>query len=252
MRTRDLPVEHELTPFASGFPPGKRWLFLSPHPDDEVLGPAGTLVRAHREGVEIALVIVTDGGAQGSAVEREAEARAASATLGLAEPLFLRFADRSLRSPDPKLHRAIVDLLRRFAPDTLFVTSPVELHPDHRALAVTAHRALRSWSLWGTRRRPPVWVAAYEVATPLLPNLLVAVDETWEVKRQAAACYASQLAYRRYDLVMEALATQRTLTLEGVRRAEALHVLPVRQVVRQGAGAWASQMGSPVGLRRQR
>lgn len=250
MRASDLPVEHELTPYAPGFPPGRRWLFLSPHPDDEVLGPAGTLVRALKEGIEVALVIVTDGGAQGSAVEREAEARAAATALGLSGPTFLRFADRSLRSPDPRLKAAIVDLLRRFVPDTVFVTSPVELHPDHRALAVTAHRALRSWSVCGFRRRPPAWVAAYEVATPLLPNVLVAVDETWEVKRRAAACYASQLAFRRYDLAMEALATHRTLTLDGVGRAEAFHVLPVRRVVRRRASTWASLMGSPAGLRR--
>ncbi len=251
MSTRHLPVEHELMPFAPSFPPGRRWLFLSPHPDDEVFGPAGTLVRARKEGIEVALAVVTDGAAQGDAGAREAEACAASAALGLSAPTFLRFADRSLGSPDPMLRAAIVDLLRRFAPDTVFVTSPVELHPDHRALAVTVHRALRSWSFWGVRRRPPAWVVAYEVATPLLPNLLVAVDDTWETKRQAAACYASQLAVRRYDLAMEALGAHRALTLDGVSRAEALHVLPVRRMVRQRASSWASLMGSPVGLQRR-
>ncbi len=236
-------------PFTAGFPPGRRWLFLSPHPDDEILGPGGTLARAVRAGIEVTLVVVTDGGAQGDAATRGAEARAAAAALGLAAPSFLNFADRSLRAPEPALEGAIARLLQGTAPDVVFVTSPVELHPDHRALAVTVQRVLRRWSLWGVRRRPPGWVAAYEVATPILPNLLVAVDETWEVKVRAGACYPSQLAVRPYDLVMDALATHRALTLQGVRRAEALHLLPVRSVVRRSARGWASLMGSPIGLR---
>jgi hypothetical protein len=117
----------------------------------------------------------------------------------------------------------------------VFVTSPVELHPDHRALALALHSVLRASTFAGLRRRSPAWVVAYEVGTPLLPNLLVAADETWEVKQRAAACYASQLAFRPYDRVMEALGTLRRLTLTGVEHAEAMHVLPANRVGRLSA-----------------
>jgi len=125
------------------------------------------------------------------------------------------------------------------------VTSPVDLHPDHRALALALQGILRASTFVGLRAGFPAWVAAYEVGSPLLPNLLVAADEGWETKRRAAACYSGQLAFRSYDRVMEALGALRSLTLTGVERAEALHVLPARSVARLSARRWASLMGSP-------
>jgi LmbE family N-acetylglucosaminyl deacetylase len=247
-----LPVETELTPYAPGVPPGRRWLVLAPHPDDEVFGLGATLAQAGRRGIEVTLVVITDGAAQGSAAVREEEARAAARELGLPEPRFWRCADRSLDPADRELRRRLVGILGETAPDVVFVTSPVELHPDHRALALALQRALRRWSLFGVRRRPPAWVAAYEVGAVLRPNLLVAAGPGWEAKRRAAGCYASQLEFRPYDAAMEALGTWRCLTLEQCERAEAFHLLPVPVVVRCSARAWAGRMGSPAGVGRPR
>jgi LmbE family N-acetylglucosaminyl deacetylase len=245
---RKLPSEHELTPFSAGFPPGRRWLFLAPHPDDEVFGPGATLAQAIRRGIEATIVVVTDGAAQGSAAARESEARAAARELGLGEPRFWRFADRSLDQADRSLRHRLVEVFAEARPDVVFVTSPVELHPDHRALALAVQRTLRRWSLLGVRRRPPIWVAAYEVGTVLRPNLLVDADPGWEAKRRAGSRYASQLEFRAYDVAMEALGTWRCLTLDGCARAEALHVLPVRTVARISARAWTARMGSAAGV----
>jgi N-acetylglucosamine malate deacetylase 1 len=248
MRRTGLPVESDLVPYAPGFPPGRRWLVLAPHPDDEVMGPGATLAQAVARGVEVTLIVVTDGGAQGDAAEREREARASAAALGVSEPEFWRLADRSLQPRTSELLRALRGALQHHRPDVVFVTSPVELHPDHRALALALQRVLRRSTLAGLRDRPPAWVAAYEVATPLHPNLLVRADEGWAAKRRAAACHASQLSVRPYDRIMEAIGTLRTLTLEGAERAEALHVLPARRVARLSARGWASAMGSPRGV----
>jgi LmbE family N-acetylglucosaminyl deacetylase len=248
VRRKGLAVESDLVPYTPGFPPGRRWLVLAPHPDDEVLGPGATLAQAVARGVEVRLIVVTDGGAQGGAADREREARAGAAALGVGEPEFWHLPDRSLRPRDPALRRAVRVALERYRPDVVFVTSPVELHPDHRALALALQRVLRVSTLAGLRKRPPAWVAAFEVATPLQANLLVAADEGWEAKRRAAACHASQLSVRAYDRIMESIGTLRTLTLTGVGHAEALHVLPAHRVARLSARGWASAMGSPRGV----
>ena len=252
MRRRRLPAESDLVPYTPGFPPGRRWLVLAPHPDDEVFGPGATIAQAVARGVEVSLVVVTDGGAQGGTADREREARAGAAALGLGEPEFWRLPDRSLERRDAGLRRGLRGALERYVPDVIFVTSPVELHPDHRALALALQGVLRASTLAGLRRTPPDWVAAYEVGTALQPNLLVAADEGWEAKRRAAACHAGQLAFRAYDRVMEALGTLRSLTLTGVDHAEAMHVLPARLVARLSARAWARRMGSPAGVTAQR
>ncbi|NWG00782.1 MAG: PIG-L family deacetylase [Thermoanaerobaculaceae bacterium] len=252
VQTHRWPVEHELIPFEPGFPPGRRWLFLAPHPDDEVLGPGATLARAAARGIQVGLVVVTSGGAQGDPTVREAEAREAAAALGLPAPRFWGFADRALAAEQRRLEQAIRTVLAELTPDTVFVTSPVEIHPDHRTLAVAVQRVLRRWTLGGLRRRPPQWLVAYEVTSAMAPNLLTDAGEGWEAKRRAAACYASQLVFRPYDEAMEALGTFRRLTLTGVARAEAMHLLPVRTVVRWSPRRWAASMGSPAGLERRR
>lgn len=246
--TLRLPPERELAPYRPGFPPGRRWLVLAPHADDEVLGLGATIVLARRRGIEVAAVVVTDGARQGSAAEREAEAIAAAERLGIAPPELWRFADRTLAASMGPLESAIGEAVRRSAPDTVLVTSPVELHPDHRALAVAVQRSLRRLTRCGMRRRPPQWVVAYEVGTPIRANLLVAADEAWEIKRAALACYSSQLAFTPYDRVMEALGAFRCLTLPGCERAEAFHVLQTTGLVRRTARGWASLVGSPAAL----
>ncbi len=242
-----FPVESDLIPYAAGFPPGGRWLVLAPHPDDEALGVGAMLAIAAARGIDVRVVVVTDGAAQGDPAEREREATAAAGVLALDPPEFWHFADRSLRPADPALGRRLREAFVRVHPDVVFVTSPVELHPDHRALALAVQRAVRATTLAGLREKPPRWVAAYEVGTPLAPNLLVAGDAGWEAKRRAAACYRGQLAFRRYDEVAEAFGTLRALTLEGVARAEALHLLPARRVARLSGRGWAAQMGAAPG-----
>ena len=239
-----FPVESDLIPYSASFPPGARWLVLAPHPDDEVFGMGATAALAAARGVEVRVAIVTDGAAQGDAAEREAAAAAAVAALGGPAPELWRLPDRSLRPDGAALGERVREAFTRLAPDVVFVPSPVEIHPDHRAVALAVQRAVRAATLGGLRERPPHVVAAYEVGTPLAPNLLVAADGGWEAKRRAGACYAAQLAFHRYDEVAEALATLRSLTLDGVARAEAFHLLPARAVARLSARGWAARMGA--------
>ena len=243
-----LPEERELLPYAAGFPPGRRWLVLAPHADDETLGAGATMALAVERGVEVHLVVLTDGARQGDAGEREGEVLAAARELGVPPPELWRFPDRGLAARLPALVRAVAAALRRLAPDTVLVTSPVELHPDHRAAALATQRAVRRHTLLGVARRPPAWVAAYEVSAPMHPNLLVAADPVWERKRRAIACHRSQLAVLPYDRVTEALGCIRALTLPGCEHAEGFHVLPARAVARRSARGWAAAMGPPLGV----
>lgn len=239
-----LPEETDLIPYTSSFPPGRRWLVLAPHPDDETLGLGGTLALAAARGVAVTTVCVTSGGAQGVTAEREDEARRAAAELGVAPPVFWRLPDRGVLAMRGDLIAMLGRLLDESAAETIVTPSPVELHPDHRAVAVAVHATLRRRLAWGFRSRTPAWVAAYEVGAPMLPNLLVEVDSTWERKRRALACYSSQLAFRPYAAVMDGLGALRTLTLPSAERAEGFFLLPARQVARIGARRWAGLMGA--------
>lgn len=237
-------AEHQLVPYAPAFPPGRRWLFFAPHPDDETVGAGATLAQAAAQGVSVRVVVLTDGQAQGDGQERRQEALAATKALGLWDVHFWSFRDRGLASA-PLLVGCLWQELKCYVPELVFFPSPLELHPDHRALAWVGQKVLRRWSLWGLRRRPPFWVAFYEVGSALWPNLLVAADAAWEQKRHALSCYRSQLAVRPYGRVAEGLAAFRTLTLEAVSWAEGFHLLSVRQLVRLSFTSCLRRVGLP-------
>jgi LmbE family N-acetylglucosaminyl deacetylase len=144
-----------------------RLLVVAPHPDDETLGAGGLLQRAAACGVAVRLCYATSGEnnpwAQGvferriliGAPERarfgtlrQGEAHAAVASLGL-DPgcvVFLGLPDQGLRrlllAPEPALPAAIQGQVEGFRPTVVALPSPLDLHPDHSALAVATLLAL--------------------------------------------------------------------------------------------------------------
>lgn len=222
--------ELELVPYRTGFPPGRRWLVLAPHPDDETFGLGATLAQAGRKGVSIRVVVLTGGEAQGKIPIRREEAKAALRVLGVADVAFWDFEDRKLGGWLAGLARAIRQELAVFRPELTLAPHAADLHPDHRACARALQLALRRHTLFGLRKSLPAWVAFYEIGIPLWPNLLVNADEGWEAKEKAFACYTSQLAVRPYHRVMAGLAAFRALTLDGTQHAEAFQLHPARRV----------------------
>ncbi len=248
--SRRLVPEVELMPYAASEPPGRRWLYLAPHPDDEVLGAGGTVIKAVRRGVAVRVAVVTDGAGQGTAEVRRGETEAAARVMGVGDIVFLGFTDRSLSPGDGALRQAIRAQIEDVGPDLVLVPAPVDLHPDHRAVSMAAREVLKRLGRGvGARRGPVAAVAAYEVAVPILPNTLVDVDDVWETKQEAVACHGSQLGFRAYDRVMAGLAAVRSLTLTGVAHAEALHVSPAAAVARGPLRRWAGAMVPTTGLR---
>lgn len=230
--------ESELVPYQALAPlPVQRLLVLAPHPDDEVFGVGGTLARAVEQGCQSCVVIATDGGAGGDAAVRERESRAAAAVLGYgthAQALqFWRLPDRGLH-PDAALVQRVRTLLQALQAQWLLAPSPFEVHPDHRAACRAAIDAVV-----GTDCE----LVFYEVGQALMPNALVDITPVLARKREAIACFASQLGVQRYDEQVLALNRYRAYTLgAAVTHAEALW--RVGPLPRAGAAAlpvWVRQ-----------
>jgi len=140
---------------------------LLAHADDETaVGPA--LARYAREGVQVHLIIVTDGsggsgtqtylqrpdsGPAGDALAkaRADEARCAATTLGAGEPILLGFPDGKLgdylgdRSLMTRLTDRIAKEIDRLHPDVVVTWGPDggTGHPDHRIVGNIATQLLR-------------------------------------------------------------------------------------------------------------
>jgi len=124
-------------------------LAIFAHPDDE-LAVSPLLARYAREGVDVYLVIATDGrkgvrehagipAGDQLAARRAEEARCACRELGIHEPILLGLADGSLASADTLrlLHQAIARLLEEIQPDVILTWGPDGGygHPDHRMVS---------------------------------------------------------------------------------------------------------------------
>jgi LmbE family N-acetylglucosaminyl deacetylase len=204
-------------------------LVLAPHPDDEVLGCAGAIMRHVAAGDPVKVIVLTDGagwlGSSDDAAEhaayvarRRRESRAAAAILGYGEPVFWDYRDRELRQDEELLQR-LIDVCREHHTRWLYAPSVVEMHPDHRTLALVSVEVAR-------RLGEGLMLAMYEVGVPLPPNRLLDISDLVERKHQAIQCFTSQLAEQAYDRHIEALNRFRTYTLaREVEAAEAYWVM---------------------------
>lgn len=97
------------------YPPRGATLVLAPHPDDEVFGCGGAIMRHVRQGDEVKVIVITDGGLPLSEAHqrmdyvaiRQQESKEAQAILGYQHLEFLTFPDGQLQVND-----ALVEVLR--------------------------------------------------------------------------------------------------------------------------------------------
>jgi len=240
-----MSFEQFFTPYAAhNLLPGKRVLVLAPHPDDEVFGCGGALAQLTAAGVEVRVLVLTDGVVSGAWADqpsqqaerlrreqgalRRAESCAAAALLGYPAPVFMGLQDGALLQCD-NLAQALAPYVSEFKPQLLLAPSVWEMHRDHRAVAQAALDLLRGANL-------PYQLAFYEVGVPLPPNYLVDISPAQSLKTQAMLCFPSQLAEQAYAEQIEGLNRFRSYTLgPAVTHAEAYYLLDQAELQRFAA-----------------
>lgn len=232
-----------LTQQATVAEPGSgKVVVVAPHMDDETLGCGGTIARHALAGAQVTVVFLTDGRYGTSyagmteperdlrrtqiMATRRAEAQCAGRILGVQSLSFLDAEDGSLRTDRrvPGLLRAI---LEREQPHCVYLPSFLEQHRDHRAANGVLLTATAGTGLQFECR-------GYEVWTPLIPNCVVKIDATVDLKKRALACYQSQLDQMDYVHAALGLNAHRSLALGGNagRFAEAFQALPLAEYMR--------------------
>jgi LmbE family N-acetylglucosaminyl deacetylase len=204
---------------------------VAPHPDDESVGPGGTLAWHARAGDEVAALFVTNGmhgdvekrlAPEAYVALRREEAGRAAAALGLAGTIFWDFPDDCVVTRadlDHVAHR-LGELFEQQRPDVIYAPHVGECHSDHHFVALATEQA---WRAAGSRGH----LLGYEVWSPVgEPDLVVDVSDTWEAKVAAVGCYPSQLAHTDILGAIEGLNRYRAILLgpggaDGRRRAEA-------------------------------
>jgi LmbE family N-acetylglucosaminyl deacetylase len=217
-------------------------LIVAPHPDDEVLGPGGTLLRHLAAGDEVHAVICTRGEESRFGAEQvarvQAEARHVHEFLGLTGAHFLDLPAARLDDlAGADVNTALAETFQVVKPNTLYVPHPGDVHRDHQIVFQAAMVCSRP-----AGRQMPSRILAYETvsetdwyAPPLTPaftpNVYVDITPHIDKKLEACAMYESQIRPAPHQRSVEAL---RALSVTrghamGFRYAEAF--ILVRELV---------------------
>ncbi|MCP3804823.1 PIG-L family deacetylase [Allokutzneria sp. A3M-2-11 16] len=212
-------------------------MVFAPHPDDDLIGCGGMLIKAVRAGWSVRVVYLTNGEAGGTRVRPEelaetrvGEARAAAGSIGVTDLVFLGQPDGTLRQT-PDLLVQLINQLRIWRPTTVCAPHRHDAHPDHIATHdVVAQAVASAAGPWFPEAVPQRWqvptVLAYEVWTPIRHvAYLEDITEVYDDKLQALRMHRSQLSSFSYDDLVGGLATYRGTALGTGRRAEAFEVL---------------------------
>ena len=239
-------IEAETIPYEPAQLRGERLLVLAPHPDDEAIGCGGLVALHLREKRIVRIVVATDGAHGGSPETREQESRRALGHLGgTAEIAFLRYPDRAL-GDDASVR--LTEELRAFRPDLILVPSPIEIHPDHLALARIFCELVQSdetlFADLATAR-----VAFYEVGQPLRPNAIVDITDVADAKYAAIAEHTSQLEQRDYVAYTRGLNAYRAMTMPpATTLAEAYYVVELPSLRTMPFSEVRRLAGTPAGI----
>ena len=181
-----------------------RVLVIAAHPDDEVLGMGGTIaMHAVKRQDAVRIVCVTDGsstqypGDAEKRVQKEEEARAAAAELGVTDYVHLDLPDMRLDTlPHVDVNRVVEEQIDEFGPTVVYTVHP-DVNRDHRALFDSVAVATRPVPGQSVRRVLTYAPTSSTEWTPsalnwFVPNWFVDVTDTLDRKLSSFAHYRTE------------------------------------------------------------
>lgn len=190
---------------------GVKILVIAPHPDDEVLGCGGTIIKHVKEGHEVFLSIVTKAytpdWSEDFIKNREKEIAGAIKALGIKKTFFLDLPTVKLDTvPQKELNFKIDGIVSQITPDILYIPHGGDLNRDHRLVFEACLVAARPA---GNKIKK---ILAYETPSetewglmPFSPTVYVNITKTLGDKLKAMACYKSEIRPYPHPRSLESL-----------------------------------------------
>ena len=218
-----------------------RTLVVAPHPDDELLGCGGTLLRKSAAGVTVGWLLVTSitseaGWSQERVSTRQDEIDRVRSRLGISpEHLYtLGFPTTQLdQVPSSQLISSISQVFHKFQPQEVLLPHPGDIHSDHR-ITFESSAACTKWFRYPFVRRILTYETPSETDFALdqsvdgfSPNLYVDITDQLTDKLDLLAIYRSELGLHPFPRSIESVKALSMLrgAQRGVMAAEAFQIL---------------------------
>jgi LmbE family N-acetylglucosaminyl deacetylase len=215
-----------------------RTLVVAPHPDDEVLGVGGTLLRRKTEGTSAAWLIMTGistdmGWSSQEVSKRKNEIEQITELFGFDSVFELGFTATQLdQIPMSDLVLAVSGVLSEYSPSEIFVPHSSDIHSDHRVTFDVVASCIKWFRSPSIKR-----VLAYETLSEtdfglepskrFQPNVFMNIEGQLETKLRAMNIYSSEIQNFPFPRSKEAIAALATLrgASSGFKEAEAFELL---------------------------
>ena len=216
-------------------------LVIAPHPDDELLGCGGTLLKRSHEGGTIGWLLITAltpeaGWTQEQVLRRDHEIDQVRQGLGIQPENLYRLGFQTAQLdqvPTSELISGIGRIFQEFMPEEVFLPHPGDIHSDHR-ITFESCAACTKWFRYPSVRRILTYETLSEtdfgldqVAGAFRPNLFVDITDHLNRKLELLGIYQSELGMHPFPRSIDAVTSQCLLrgVQRGVKAAEAFQIL---------------------------
>lgn len=183
----------------------KKILVIAPHPDDEILGVGGTMIKHIKKGDEVYVCIVTRGyppffNEQRTEINR-ADARRCHSEIGVKQTVFLDFPAAALETANRfELNGKLLEVIKSIAPDEVYIPHIGDMQKDHKIVNEACMVALRPKYFPQVKK-----ILCYEtmsetdwdlpnVHNAFIPNVFVDISDTLEEKKKALSYFSLQVS----------------------------------------------------------
>ncbi len=216
----------------------KKILVIAPHPDDEILGCGGTMVKNIADGNEVYVCIVTKGTLPLFKPERTAknqqDAKECHQHIGVKKTFFLDFPAAMLEKVDRyELNGKLLDVIKEIQPDETYIPHWGDMQKDHQIVAESAMVALRPKyhpqvkKIYGYETMSETAWNAPNIQNEFIPNVYVDITDYLETKKGSLAFFKLQVSSfpdARSTEAIEALAKYRGAQMD-MKAAEAFMLI---------------------------
>jgi N-acetylglucosamine malate deacetylase 1 len=201
----------------------KKILVIAPHPDDEIMGPGGTLIKALESESEVLVLYLTRGADSDRGRQACEEATALSQKLGFTCE-FLDFHSGNIVISGDSVED-FSGRITKFSPEAILLPFFLDDHNDHRR---ASHLLMEAVGRGLNIEKGEIW--AYQVYSMLPANVIVEISDVIDRKADAIRVFASQFSVRDWVNWSQGLNALNSRWLPGnsgsPRYAEMFFVLP--------------------------
>ena len=216
-------------------------LVVAPHPDDELLGCGGTLLKRSAEGGSTAWLLMTSmntdlGWTQSDISRRESEIERVRHGLNISDSHLFKLdlpAANLDKVPKSEIIKRLSHIFQDFQPQEILLPHPGDIHSDH-VITFESASACTKWFRYPSIKRILTYETISEtdfgfnfISPTFKPNLFVDISNYLDRKVDLLRIYESEISTHPFPRNIEAIKAQALLrgVQRGTQACEAFQIL---------------------------